>query len=141
MLFRSEKRAAKNNESLQSQSFIIEDLPQLVCLINSNDTLKIQIGVINIRRLLSTHTSSQIQEVIDSGACERLVELLDINKFIPSIIFEVAWCLTNIAMGTFYQINSLISKGAIPKLISLINTEFHYLKEQVILYNIRQSGH
>ena len=73
---------------------------------------------------------SPIQEIIDAGVVQRLIQLLDVTA-IPNIQYEAAWCLTNIATGTAEQTQCLTEKGAIPKFIALMNSEHDNIKEQV----------
>ncbi len=63
----------------------------------------------------------------------RLIQLLDLITM-PNIQYEAAWCLTNIATGTREQVQCLTEKGAVPRLIVLMNSEHDNLKEQVRLF-------
>ena len=61
----------------------------------------------------------------------RLIQLLEF-KTMPNIQHEAAWCITNIATGTRAQVQCLVEKGVIPKLIALINEENSNLVDQAI---------
>jgi hypothetical protein len=72
-------------------------------------------GLVGIRKLLST-SPSPIQELIDIGIIPELISLLDNSP--PEFQYEALWCLTNFAAGTKDQINCIVSKGVIPKIIN-----------------------
>ena len=73
-----------------------------------------------------------MQEIIDSNVVPRLIQLLELSTM-TNIQYEAAWCITNIATGSREQVQCLTEKGAIPRLIALMNSENDNLKEQVIL--------
>jgi len=50
----------------------------------------------------------------------------------PQVQYEALWCITNIATGTQDQVQCLVDKEVIPKLINLIQTEGDNIKELAI---------
>jgi len=87
--------------------------------------------VIGIRKLLAKKEESPIQDIIDANVVPRLIQLLELTAM-PNIQYEAAWCITNIATGTREHVQCLTEKGAIPKLVTLMNSEHDNLKEQAI---------
>ncbi len=87
-------------------------------------------GIVSIRRLLSLPKDPPIQEVIDVGVVEKLVELLD--SLDNSIQFEACWALTNVVSGTLMQTTYVIKAGAVPKFIELIHSWNVEVCEQAI---------
>eukprot|EP01022_Parablepharisma_sp_SALTPOND_P027221 TRINITY_DN65_c0_g2_i2.p2 TRINITY_DN65_c0_g2~~TRINITY_DN65_c0_g2_i2.p2 ORF type:complete len:428 (+),score=26.93 TRINITY_DN65_c0_g2_i2:50-1285(+) len=116
----------------------VKDLPQFVGLLHSADLSQVYLGALGIRKLLAKKDLSPIQEIIDSGAVPKLIKLLGPNGTNPSIQYEAAWCLTNIATGTSDQIQALTEKGVVPKLISLIASPHDHIKEQVCLFMLER---
>ncbi len=51
---------------------------------------------------------------------------------LPEFQFEALWCLTNIASGTSDNTQSIVVKGGIEKIISLIDSNFQEIQEQAI---------
>lgn len=95
-----------------------------------------------IRKYMSKEPYPPTDEVIQAGLLPRFVELLDAHDR-PSLQFDVAWILTNICSGTTEQTNAVVYAGAVPKLISLINSPDTNVCEQAVwaLGNIIGDGH
>lgn len=76
-----------------------------------------------LRKILSMELNPPIQEVIDCGAVPIFVDMLrpgSSDSVHPSIQFESAWALTNIASGTSAHTATVIDSGAIPVFVSLL---------------------
>lgn len=50
----------------------------------------------------------------------------------PNVQYEAAWCITNIATGTREQVQCLVSKGVVPRLIALMSSGSDNLIDQAI---------
>lgn len=87
-------------------------------MINEGTRDQILIGLKSLRNLLSKENNPPIQEVINAGLVERLVELLDSKH--NTIIYESTWALTNITSGDTVQTQYVVKAGVIPKLVKLI---------------------
>jgi importin subunit alpha-6/7 len=71
-----------------------------------------------------------IQSVIDAGIVPRLVSLLEHS--LPSMLFEAAWALTNVASGTSEQTMTVVNAGALPKFVELLSHSSEKVSEQAI---------
>ncbi|KAL6558745.1 hypothetical protein OROMI_019095 [Orobanche minor] len=83
------------------------------------------------RELHSTEPSPLIRDFIQSGVVPRLVEFLCEYK-IPSLQFEAAWALTNIASGTSEDVTAVIDHSAVPLFIMLLSSQVDYVREQAV---------
>lgn len=84
-----------------------------------------------VRKILSQEPSPPIDEVIASGLVPRFTELLNRNDC-PTLQFEVAWVLTNIASGSSIQTRSVYDSGAVPLFIRLLSSPDVKVCEQAV---------
>jgi len=118
---------AKANEILAK----LQQLPQLVSMVMSNDEAAQIAAVTDFRKLLSIEKNPPIDQVIESGVVPRLVELLKTQSK-PILQFESAWALTNIASGTSKHTRCVIDNGAIPVFVSLLTSSHEDVREQAV---------
>jgi importin subunit alpha-1 len=96
---------------------------------NKDEQLK---SVTKFRKLLSTNNNKiPIDEVIESGAVPRIIELMQKNKDTYFLI-ESTWVLTNIASGSLAQSKCIIESDGIPILIELLNSTSEELQDQAV---------
>lgn len=84
-----------------------------------------------VRKILSKEPQPPFDEVIQSGLLPRLVRLLG-RYDNTTIQFEVAWILTNICSGTSLQTQAVVDNGAVPSLVSLLDSPDIRVREQAV---------
>lgn len=60
-----------------------------------------------------------LDEVVGAGVLPRMIELLQFAS--PTVLFEIAWSLTNIACGELRHAQALVRCNAIPILVDLLS--------------------
>ncbi|XP_071950554.1 importin subunit alpha-3-like [Antedon mediterranea] len=83
------------------------------------------------RKLLSSDRNPPIDELIASGILPILVQCLTRNDN-PSLQFEAAWALTNIASGTSTQTQAVVHAGAVPLFLQLLESSHQNVCEQAV---------
>jgi hypothetical protein len=109
----------------------LKELPQLVDGINSGDPNRQFDCAQKFRRLLSIERQPPINQVIASGVVPRLVQFLDCDAQ-PTLQFESAWALTNIASGTTDNTKEVISHGAVQIFVRLLQSPHANVREQAV---------
>lgn len=116
---------------LKSTTSSLADLPNIIVGIQSEDEKRQFDCTTAIRKLLSIERNPPIQEVIDTGIIPRLIAFLGKDDK-PTLQFEAAWALTNIASGTSHQCLAILEKGAVPEFIRLMQSPCDDVREQVV---------
>nr|KAG5693482.1 hypothetical protein BaRGS_006472 [Batillaria attramentaria] len=116
-------------------------LEEIVAGIRGSDPEKQFEATQACRKMLSKERSPPINDVIKTGVIPRLVSFLDCAN-IPTLQFEAAWALTNIASGTSDQTNAVVKAGAVAPFIRLLESDNLAVCEQAVwaLGNIAGDG-
>ncbi|XP_046736857.1 importin subunit alpha-3 isoform X1 [Diprion similis] len=107
------------------------DLGELVAKAGSAESAEQLIAVQSARKLLSSDRNPPIDALIDSGILPILVHCLDRHDH-PSLQFEAAWALTNIASGTSAQTQAVVKAGAVPLFLRLLLSSQQNVCEQAV---------
>ena len=83
------------------------------------------------RKLLSSDRNPPIDALINSGILPVLVKCLEANDN-PSLQFEAAWALTNIASGTSQQTQAVVEANAVPLFLNLLKSPQQNVCEQAV---------
>lgn len=83
------------------------------------------------RKLLSSDRNPPIDALINSGILPVLVGCLA-SEDTPSLQFEAAWALTNIASGTSAQTQAVVEANAVPLFLNLLHSPHQNVCEQAV---------
>lgn len=107
------------------------DLQAIVHNASSGDP-NIQLNAVqSARRLLSSDRNPPIDDLINSGILPILVQALRRHDN-PSLQFEAAWALTNIASGTSQQTQAVVNADAVPLFLDLLRSPHQNVCEQAV---------
>eukprot|EP01101_Sappina_pedata_P007842 TRINITY_DN421_c0_g1_i1.p1 TRINITY_DN421_c0_g1~~TRINITY_DN421_c0_g1_i1.p1 ORF type:complete len:528 (+),score=241.06 TRINITY_DN421_c0_g1_i1:564-2147(+) len=109
----------------------IENLPNMVAAVMSNDPQAQLEATIQFRKLLSIERNPPIEEVIATRVVPKFVQFLTFAQH-PNLQFEAAWALTNVASGTSDQTRYVLEAGAVPVLVNLLTSPNDDVREQAI---------
>ncbi|XP_015600486.1 importin subunit alpha-3 [Cephus cinctus] len=107
------------------------DLQALVMKAGSSDPAVQLQAVQSARKLLSSDRNPPIDPLIRSGILPILVHCLEQHNQ-PSLQFEAAWALTNIASGTSAQTQAVVAAGAVPLFLHLLLSSQQNVCEQAV---------
>ncbi|XP_052611155.1 importin subunit alpha-8 [Peromyscus californicus insignis] len=124
--------------SAKEASYTLEDIIKGV---NSSDPVLCFLATQAARKLLSQERNPPLKSIIEAGLIPKLVEFLKMEP-LPTLQFEAAWALTNIASGTSEQTRAVVMAGAIEPLIELLSSPHLTVCEQAVwaLGNIAGDG-
>lgn len=107
------------------------NLEMIVQNASSNDP-GVQLNAVQAaRKLLSSDRNPPIDDLINSGILPILVHCLKRHDN-PSLQFEAAWALTNIASGTSHQTQAVVNAGAVPLFLELLHSLHQNVCEQAV---------
>uniref|UniRef100_A0A3B5MMU2 Karyopherin subunit alpha 3 n=1 Tax=Xiphophorus couchianus TaxID=32473 RepID=A0A3B5MMU2_9TELE len=95
----------------------------------TSDNAVIQLSAVQAAKLLSSDRNPPIDDLIKSGILPILVKCLERDD--PSLQFEAAWALTNIASGTSAQTQAVV-KSAVPLFLRLLHSPHQNVCEQAV---------
>ena len=117
-------------------------LNEIIEIINSTkDSDQLFSAVQSIRKMLSRERNPPIDDVIKANLVQSLVKYLG-NSEHPTLQFEAAWALTNIASGTSLQTRHVVESGAVAPFVKLLSSPNSNVCEQAVwaLGNIAGDG-
>uniref|UniRef100_A0A8D3DY12 Importin subunit alpha n=1 Tax=Scophthalmus maximus TaxID=52904 RepID=A0A8D3DY12_SCOMX len=137
------RKAHKNESFLKRRNLTLSSLPDEEALSPdyiSNDRVVNSLNPFH-RKLLSQERNPPLKEIIDAGLLTHFVSFLSMDDE-PTLQFEAAWALTNIASGTSWHTQQVVEHGAVPAFISLLASPLLHISEQAVwaLGNIAGDG-
>jgi len=106
-------------------------LETIVETAKSTDPAKQLAAVQAARKLLSSDRNPPIDALIQGGILPVLVGCLSEDEN-PSLQFEAAWALTNIASGTSLQTQAVVEANAVPLFLRLLGSPHTNVCEQAV---------
>uniref|UniRef100_A0A6Q2Z590 Importin subunit alpha n=1 Tax=Esox lucius TaxID=8010 RepID=A0A6Q2Z590_ESOLU len=129
------KRNVPHQESLEDSDLDSDSKGVRVCLCAHNatsDDAVVQLSAVQAaRKLLSSDRNPPIDDLIKSGILPILVKCLERDDN-PSLQFEAAWALTNIASGTSQQTQAVVKSNAVPLFLRLLHSPHQNVCEQAV---------
>ncbi|KAG9263667.1 importin subunit alpha-8 [Astyanax mexicanus] len=124
-----------------NQQVISATIQEIIENVNSDCPERQTQGCQTARKLLSRERNPPLKEVVEAGLLSRFVEFLSRNDN-PTLQFEAAWSLTNVASGTSWHTQQVVEHGAVPAFISLLASPMLNISEQAVwaLGNIAGDG-
>ena len=116
------------DDELKQRQFSLEEI-----ISNSQSldpTIKLN-AIQSARKLLSSDKNPPIDQIIEANMLPILVECLNKDDQ-PSLQFEAAWALTNIASGSSSQTQSVVMAGAVEHFLRLLNSPHQNVCEQAV---------
>ncbi|XP_076876214.1 importin subunit alpha-8 [Brachyhypopomus gauderio] len=123
------------------QTAISATIQEIIANVNSDCPENQLQGCLTARKLLSRERNPPLKQVVEAGLLARFVEFLGRNDD-PSLQFEAAWSLTNVASGTSWHTQQVVEHGAIPAFVALLASPMLNISEQAVwaLGNIAGDG-
>ncbi|XP_050414688.1 importin subunit alpha-4 [Patella vulgata] len=131
MLKRRNVPAQDSTDSEDSEKPTTQSLQSIVANAASPEPTVQLSAVQAARKLLSSDRNPPIDDLISSGILPILVGCL-VKDDNPSLQFEAAWALTNIASGTSLQTKAVVQAGAVPLFLRLLQSVHSNVCEQAV---------
>ncbi|XP_030648457.1 importin subunit alpha-8 [Chanos chanos] len=124
-----------------NQQVISATIQEVIANVNSDCPERQTKGCQTARKLLSRERNPPLKEIVEAGLLARFVEFLGRNDD-PTLQFEAAWSLTNVASGTSWHTQQVVEHGAVPAFIALLASPMLNISEQAVwaLGNIAGDG-
>uniref|UniRef100_A0A8C1GMF7 Importin subunit alpha n=2 Tax=Cyprinus carpio TaxID=7962 RepID=A0A8C1GMF7_CYPCA len=116
-----------------NKQVISEAIQEIVANVNNECPEKQRQGCQAARKLLSRERNPPLKEIVEAGLLTRFVEFLGRNDD-PTLQFEAAWSLTNVASGTSWHTQQVVEHGAVPAFIALLASPMLNISEQAVGY-------
>ena len=126
--FLEQKKVISGIYELEFDEKKLDELAKIL-LSNTDDFYQLHYSLIGIRKILCLTENNPIQEVIDYNLPQKFIDFMSYEKY-PHLILEATWCCCNISTGNSNQIQRLIDKGLIPKLVKLLECNSMEIFEQ-----------
>lgn len=123
--------AGSSDEEDVKETLSAAPLETIVETAKSTDPAKQLAAVRAARKLLSSDRNPPIDALIVSGILPVLVGCLSEDDN-PSLQFEAAWALTNIASGTSQQTQAVVEANAVPLFLRLLGSQHTNVCEQAV---------
>ncbi|KAM8843512.1 importin subunit alpha-8 isoform 2-T2 [Synchiropus picturatus] len=143
---RNIKLSSFPDEEALSPEFVPDDvasisIDDIIENVNSGDREAQTRGCQAARKLLSHERNPPLKEIIDAGLLSRFVLFLGMDDE-PTLQFEAAWALTNVASGASWHTQQVVEHGAVPSFIALLSSPRLHISEQAVwaLGNIAGDG-
>ncbi|KAJ6235500.1 importin subunit alpha-4 [Anaeramoeba flamelloides] len=118
----------QNNQDITDHIPTIEELPELVKGVNSNDLTTIKKSTQLIRKMLSVEDDPPVNKVLQTNLISTFVSFLEGND--QFLQFESAWILSNICSGEHEECEYVVDLGVIPIFNKLLKSEDPNILEQ-----------
>ncbi|KAJ6246120.1 importin alpha [Anaeramoeba flamelloides] len=118
----------QNNQVITDHIPTVEELPELVKGVNSNDISIIKKSTQLIRKMLSVEDDPPVNEVLQTNLISKFVSFLEKND--QFLQFESAWILSNICSGEHEECEYVVDLGIIPIFNELLKSEDPDIIEQ-----------
>jgi importin subunit alpha-1 len=122
---------AEESRASASTQQRLHNLPEMVRGVMSDSVDQQLEATTQFRKLLSIEKNPPIDEVINENVIPRFVQFLS-REDNPTLQFESAWALTNVASGTSAHTQVVIDNGAVPIFVHLLSSPNDDVREQAV---------
>jgi len=114
-----------------ANAHIQQQFAPMIQALNSDNYEAVLYATQSFRKMLSVEQNPPIAAVISAGLVPKFVQFLkEVSQ--PTLQFEAAWVLTNIASGTAAQTRIVVEHGALPLFVELLQSPSEDVREQAV---------